>query len=275
MKKFILTIICCVMAAGAFQISAADNGITTTKRERNYIKEGNKLYAEKRYAEAEVAYKKALEENAANEIALFNLASTYIKQAGADNGSALIASADSIMKNLASQAQDISIAEKSFYNLGNMAFNKEDYKSSIDMYKNALRRNPDNDQARENLRMAQLKLQEQQDQQQNQDQNKDQNQDQDQNQDKQDQQQNQPDQNKDQQDQNKDNQDQQQNQNNQSDQNKENQQQQQQGGISNENAEKILKAMENEENATRRRVEAQKTNEEKRNASQRNIEKPW
>lgn len=278
MKKFILTIMCCVIAAGAFQISASDNGITTTKRERNYIKEGNRLYAEKRYAEAEVAYKKALEENAANEVALFNLASTYIRQAGADNGNALIASADSIMKNLASQAQDISIAEKSFYNLGNMAFNKEDYKSSIDMYKNALRRNPDNDQARENLRMAQLKLQEQQDQQQNQDQDKDQNKDQDQeqNQDKQDQQQNQSDQNKDQQDQNKDNQDQQQNQNNKSDQNKDNQQQQQpQGGISDENAEKILKAMENEENATRRRVEAQKTNEEKRNASQRNIEKPW
>lgn len=281
MKKFLYIIIYCTIAAVAVPDAMAENNVvTTSKRERNYIKEGNSLYKDGRYAEAEIAYKKALQENASNEIALFNLASTYIKQAGADNGNALLASADSIMRNLVSQAQDISIAEKSFYNLGNMAYNKEDYKGSIDMYKNVLRRNPDNNQARENLRMAQLKLQQQQ-----QDQNKDNKQNQDKNQ--QDQQDQQDQQNKDQQnkDQNKDNEqnkdkdqqdkDQQNNQNRNQNQSPENKEQQQNGGISDENAEKILKAMENEENATRRRVDVQKSNEEKRNASQRNIEKPW
>ncbi len=279
MKKiFNILILILVTAIASPSAVAEGTSLTSTKRERNYIKEGNKLYHQQRYAEAEIAYKKALQENANSEVALFNLASSYIKQAGADDGNALLASADSIMKTLASQATDISIAEKSFYNLGNMAYNKQDYQGSIDMYKNALRRNPENDQARENLRMAQLKLQQQQD-----DKNQDKNQDKDQNQqDQQDQQQDQnKDQNQDQQDQNKDqNQDEKdQNQDQSPSGNKDQQDQQnqpqQQGGMSDESAQKILKAMENEENATRRRVDAQKKEDERRNASRRNIEKPW
>ncbi|MDE6378458.1 MAG: hypothetical protein K2K72_06920, partial [Duncaniella sp.] len=51
------------------------------------------------------------------------------------------------------------------------------------------------------------------------------------------------------------------------------QQQQQQQGISKENAEKILKAMENEENATRERINA----ERRKNGapSRRQVTNPW
>ncbi len=43
--------------------------------------------------------------------------------------------------------------------------------------------------------------------------------------------------------------------------------------MSDANAEKILKAMENEEAATRRRVEAQKAKEQ--NSHRRTTDKPW
>lgn len=131
----------------------AESKNTTTRHERNFIVEGNKLYHEERYAEAEVAYRKALEENAMNEIAQFNLAASLLRQGSASGETQKEAS--TILQNLTRDAENISIAEKAFYNLGNIAFNAQDYSKSIELYKNALRRNPDNDQARENLRLAQ------------------------------------------------------------------------------------------------------------------------
>ena len=261
------TIIAVALVAIAISANAENK---TTRHERNYIVEGNKLYREERYADAEVAYRKALEENAMNEIAQFNLAASLLRQGSASGETQKEAAG--ILQNLTRDAENIAIAEKAFYNLGNIAFNSQDYAKSIDLYKNALRRNPDNDKARENLRLAQKRLQEQQNQDQNKDKNKDQdNKDQDkdkQNQDKQDQQN--QDQNKDQ-DKNQDNKDK--NQSQQPQNQKQQPQNQQGGGISQQNAEKILKATENEENATRARINAEK----KKNGapSRRPVTNPW
>lgn len=73
MKSRIITIaIATAMALTATAEGKTDN--SSTRHERNYIVEGNKLFREERYADAEVAYRKALQENAMNEIAQFNLA---------------------------------------------------------------------------------------------------------------------------------------------------------------------------------------------------------
>lgn len=286
MKK-LLHISICITLAGASALLAtgchsdAKDGnavVSSTKRERNAIKEGNDLYGKQRYAESEIAYKKALEENPENPTAQFNLASAYLKQRGEDlsnKGDSLIRTADAMLAKVA-QNPDKKLAENSFYDRGNVAYKSEDYAAAIEHYKNALRRNPENDQARQNLRLAQLKKQEQE-----------QNQNQDQQQDNQDQQQNQDQQNQDQkqnQDQQQDNKDQQQNQDQQQEQNQQNQQdkkdqqqqeqKQQQGGLSDASAQQILKAMEDKENGTRQKVELMKQGEEKR-ANRRTTDKPW
>ena len=251
-----------------------ETAVQSTKRERNAIKEGNKLYVDKRYAEAEVAYKKALEENPDNATAQFNLASSYLKQRGEDltnKEDSLIRTADAM---LAKVAQNEKLAEPSFYDRGNIAYKAEDYASAIEMYKNALRRNPENNQARENLRLAQLKKQELD---QNQDQNQQNQNQQDQNQDQQDKNQNDQQNQQDQQnqDQNKDKQQNDQNKQDQNQQDKKDQEQkQQQGGLSEASAQQILKAMEDKENGTRQKVELMKQNEEKR-ANRRTTDKPW
>src|SRR5699024_11514396 len=54
-------------------------------------------------------------------------------------------------------------------NLGNISFQEKNYAQSIEEYKNALRRNPKDDETRYNLRLAQLLLKKQQQEQQNQD----------------------------------------------------------------------------------------------------------
>ena len=278
-KYYILPLLLFMICSANIHAEQKD---TYTKKERNFIKKGNKAYQIDNYGDAETAYNKALEQNQYSDIATFNLASALLKQAGksqADSPTNPSVKADSLFSQL-TQSQNTEVAEQSFYNLGNIAFEKSDYAKSIDMYKKALRINPENDKARENLRLAQLKLQEQQ---QNKDKNKDNNKDNN----KQDEQQdknkdNQQDNNKNQQ-QNQDNKDEDKEDNNgqqnqqQSQESKKDKQEQkpQSNGISDANAEKILKTMENEENATRKKVNDKKKQEEMRNASRRQITNQW
>ena len=266
-----------IMLLSAINCYAED---TSTKKERNFIKDGNEKYESGNYSEAEVLYKKALEQNGMSDIANFNKASALMKQSGntpADSPNNPLLVADSIFNALSQSSNNTQIKESSFYNLGNIAFDKQDYQKSISMYKHALRINPNNDDARDNLRLAQLKLKEQQN---NKDKNKDKNKDQDK-QDNKDKQQNKD--NQENQDQSKDNkQNEQKDEKNQDkqpqspQQNQDNQQQKQQGlGISDANAEKILKTMENEENATRRKVNMKKAKEAERNANRRQTTNQW
>lgn len=210
----------------------------STKKERNYIREGNELFKEKRYAEAEAAFKKALQENGNSPIAKFNLATTYLKQVNLNDTTqnGLLSETQQLLKETASIA-DPKLASKAYYDLGNIFYSQKNYAQSIAMYKDALRRNPDDDQARQNLRLAQKQLQNQQNQQQNQDNKQD---------------------NKDQQKQNQD-QNKEKNKNGQDQQKPDNQQQKQpqqppKNGMSKENAEQILQTMQNEEKNTQDKV---------------------
>lgn len=265
-----------IMLLSAINCYAED---TSTKKERNFIKDGNEKYESGNYSDAEVLYKKALEQNGMSDIANFNKASALMKQSGntpADSPNNPLLVADSIFNALSQSSNNTQIKESSFYNLGNIAFDKQDYQKSISMYKHALRINPNNDDARDNLRLAQLKLKEQQN---NKDKNKDKNKDQDK-QDNKDKQQNKD--NQENQDKSKDNkQNEQKDEKNQDkqpqspQQNQDKQQQQQGQGISDANAEKILKTMENEENATRRKVNMKKAKEAERNANRRQTTNQW
>lgn len=227
----------------------------SNRRERNYIRSGNELYDQGRYAEAEVEYKKALEANPGSEIATYNLALSLLKQSNANSAEDKnnpTKQATQMLSNLATTTSDQQLASRAYYNLGNVAFEQNQYDKSIELYKNCLRRNPDDDEARDNLRLAQKKKQEQQQQDQNQ------NQDQDKQQQEQQQQQEQE------QQQQEDNKDQQQN----------NQQQQQQQSMSQENIDQILKAMQDAEQSTQQRVNAKKAEEEERRAGAR-TDKNW
>ncbi|MDE6117022.1 MAG: tetratricopeptide repeat protein, partial [Duncaniella sp.] len=80
MKRTLMSVL---IAASVLAMFGESKPSSTTRHERNYIVEGNKLYNEERYADAEVAYRKALQENAMNEIAQFNLAASLLRQGSA------------------------------------------------------------------------------------------------------------------------------------------------------------------------------------------------
>ncbi|MDE6611645.1 MAG: tetratricopeptide repeat protein, partial [Muribaculaceae bacterium] len=139
------------------------------KDERNAIRSGNSLFNSDKYHEALQAYEKALQVNSGSIRARYNKAVTLLQLQSDDNkGTANDPRmlAGQLLESLIDDARsyDPEIAEKSYYNLGNMAFNDQQYDRSIELYKSALRINPDNLATRENLRLAQLKKQEQENQ---------------------------------------------------------------------------------------------------------------
>lgn len=277
-----LTMLLCVSAlcsCGRNAINPAEG--ETTKKERNFIKSGNRAYNDSDFVKAAEQFYRALNINPSNQKTIYNIATAQLsggkKTKTADNSAvangaadSLTVKSDSIYHDLLRNCPDSLIKEFSAYNAGNIAYAKDDYASSIEMYKEALRLNPDNDMARENLRLAQLKQQnnskegdgEGENKQDKQDQNQNQNQNQDQNKQNQD---------KNKQDPNSGQQQQQQDKSQQQQQQQQQQPQPQKGEISKENAEKILKAMENAENDTRRRQQ----DKEKKQAIRKILDKPW
>lgn len=234
-----------VFAVSLFSVDTYAKGekIESNRKERRAITEGNKLYNDGRYRAAMQKYQDALKMNPSSVEARYNLGLSQIRL-GSNPSDTTQAAKDMLKKGceameIVSKAgqQKPMIAGRANYNLGNVCFNSEGYSQALQYYKQALRLNPNDEAAKRNLRITQLKLQNQNQDQNKDDKNKDQNKDQEQKQDqKQDQNQNQ--QNQDQ----KQNQDQQQQQN------------QQQPDINQQTADQILKAMENKENQTRARV---------------------
>jgi Ca-activated chloride channel homolog len=187
------------------------------QQERSHIRHGVRDYQKSDYGNAEVNFRKALEENQKSFEALYNTGNALYKQDKAEDAAA-------VYKDLLDSEADKNRKADLYYNLGNSLMKNQDYKGSIGAYQNALRINPNDEDARYNLAYALSKIQEQQNQQ-NQDENNDENQDENQNENKDsDDQENQPE-----------------------NQNKEDKSPQEKPGISREEAEKILKALEDRE----------------------------
>lgn len=217
-------------------ISAVPMAQASTRAERRLLTKGNKLYTERKFVEAESVYQEALRENPQSTSARYNLGLSQLRQVKnlKDSTPKTQKLIEGARQNFTEAARNVKqrpgIAAKANYNLGNMEFNMEQYQKAIDYYKQSLRIDPDDDNARRNLRIAQKKLQ-----QQNQDKDKDK---QNQNQDQQDK--------KDQQDQK--------NQQQQQPQQQEQKQQPQEQKINEQTAQRILQAMDSKENQTRARV---------------------
>ena len=259
LKIILLSLAFACVYPGGFNTIIAQDAPVSTKKERNHITKGNKLYDEGKFKDAMKQYQDALNENPSSMVGKYNLGLAQILVGSNPNDTTETAKKMmesgvknmEIVANLGKKRPDL--AAKANYNLGNVAFKSDDFKNAIEYYKKALRLNPNDENARRNLRIAQLK-------QQNQDEDQDQDQDQEQEQDQQDQEQDQQDQEQNQQDQNQDQQ-------------QDNQEQQQpETNINQQTAEQIMNAMENKENQTRARVAGQ--NAEKSRQRDRN-RKNW
>lgn len=132
-----------------------------------YRMEADQKYRENDFQKAEESYRKSLiEESSVN--GTFNLGNSIYQQQRYE---------EAIKQYLdaANSAQNNQLKSHAYHNLGNAYFNNQDFKNSIDAYKNALRLDPQDIDTKQNLALAQRKLiQQQQQQQQSQPQNENQ-----------------------------------------------------------------------------------------------------
>ena len=203
---------------------------------RKQIEDGNKLYAEEKYDEANNKYRDALIDNPESPIVNFNIGDVLYKKRNFEEAIKSFEKATS--------ADDILLQGKSYYNMGNSLYKMGKMPESVMMYKKALELNPNDEDAKYNLEYVRAQLKDQaQDQSQ-------QNQDQQQQQEQQDQQQQQnQDQNQEDQEQEEQQQEPQQDQSEQQEQQQQEQDQQagQEQEISKEDAQRILDALDKDE----------------------------
>jgi tetratricopeptide (TPR) repeat protein len=206
------------------------SGVAQTKTEGDYIRSGNKFYADSLYEKAEIEYRKALEINPKSTDAMYNLGNALFNQIpqSQEKGKEAMEQYATAAKLESDKAKLAHIN----HNLGTLLYMAQQYPQSVEAYKESLRNNPNDNETRYNLAKAMYMLKQQQDQQQEQQQDQQQEQQQDQQQEQQQNQQQEQQQEQQQQDQ----QEQQQNQEQQ-------QSQQDEEQISKENAEQILNAL--------------------------------
>lgn len=167
MKRLLLTLTIILGICGAAAAQTAQSAVS--KAERNAVRKGNAYYNDGNFAKALENYEVALKLNPASTVAAYDKALALLNMAPEtpkDSVNRPRQEAMQLFERVGNEClrSDSTLAEKAFYNLGNMAYNDQDYARSIERYKQALRINPDNNRTRQNLRLAQLKQQEQQNQ---------------------------------------------------------------------------------------------------------------
>jgi hypothetical protein len=211
--------------------------ISWSQQENRLIRQGNRQYDDGNYKEAEIDYLKSVQSKNSSHKGFFNLGNAWYMQ----NNYVQAAAAFDTLRTFKMNDETRS---NSYYNLGNslLKASKDSTQlaqkflpASIESYKQALRLNPDDQDAKYNLAYAQKllqKSQQEQQQQQNKDQKQDQKQDQDQKQEQQEQREQEQEKEQAQQEQ------------------QQQQQQSQPQQISKEDAERILEALKNDEKET-------------------------
>ena len=133
------------------------------QNKKSFLRDGNKLYADSSYNEAEMQYRKSLEKDQDYFNASFNLADAVYKQERYEESSALF----DALKDNAPTETDLA---KVYHNLGNSLVKEQKLEEAIDAYKSSLRINPKDKDTRHNLAITHKQKQQQE--QENKDENK-------------------------------------------------------------------------------------------------------
>lgn len=159
MKKALLTyFLILAITVCIFPQAQAQN---TDIAKKDLVREGNKLYKMAEYAASDSLFAAAATLDSTYSTALYNLGnSSYL---GGNPGTAKAAWMKSLL-NTADEKEKTDI----FYNLAGIEMDGKNYGEAIKLYKDALRRDPTDEQARYNLALAQKLLKDQQQNQNNQ-----------------------------------------------------------------------------------------------------------
>ncbi len=152
MKKSIVILILCLTNLGFAQ---QKNNKKLERVAREEVRKGNKLYNQLKFKDAEVAYKKALDDNPNYPKASYNLGNALYQQNRTKEAVSQYELVEKTFKDKMGKAE-------AFHNMGNSFMKAKQYAKAVEAYKNALRNNSKDDETRYNLALAQKLLKKQQ-----------------------------------------------------------------------------------------------------------------
>jgi Ca-activated chloride channel family protein len=150
-KSFNPSIANCLLPIATFLLPIASLGQTETELN----KKATEAYKKEEYEKAANLYKQAAEKMPKNSTTQYNLGNAMYKKTKVDEA---VAAYDKAIAN----TTDATLKSKSFYNKGVVLQNSKNLQGCVDAYKNALKLNPNDDDARQNLQKALQQLKEKQ-----------------------------------------------------------------------------------------------------------------
>ena len=127
---------------------------TSVNAQQKQVIEGNKLYGEKKYKEATKEYQNALKKNPNYTPGIFNLGNALYQDKNYD-------ASRKIFDGLAKKSNDAGLKAASNYNIGNTYMSEQKWQEAAEAYKQSLRRNPQDEEAKYNLSYALSKMKQQ------------------------------------------------------------------------------------------------------------------
>ena len=119
--------------------------------DRKEVRAGNRQFKKGHWQNAEIEYRKALVKDTSSFAANYNLAGALYREGNYDE-------AGKSMERLKDVAPMSANSADYYYNLGNIAVQKKDWKSAVDAYRQSLLRNPGDMDAKENYAYAKQML---------------------------------------------------------------------------------------------------------------------
>lgn len=145
MRNSIVILFLCVTS---LMFSQQKDSKVLEREARKDVREGNELYNQLKFEEAEIAYKKALDKNPNYEKASYNLGNAIYQKNKNKEAVFQYDLAEKIAPDKMSKAEI-------FHNKGNAFMKEKQYDKAVEAYKNSMRNNSKDDETRYNLAMAQ------------------------------------------------------------------------------------------------------------------------
>lgn len=143
MMKFRIFYILTIMLTATIHVSA--------QGDRQFIREGNRLYRQQNFVKAETEYRKALAKNSRNTQAMYNLGCALMMQKKDSLGIKWLEQAAQEEKTPLRRA-------KAFHNMGVICQSHQLFQEAIEAYKSSLRLNPSDNETRYNLVLCKRQL---------------------------------------------------------------------------------------------------------------------
>ena len=153
MKKQLIILFLCF---STLVFSQQKNQKVLEREAREDVREGNELYNQLKFKEAEIAYKKGLSKNPNYPTASYNLGNSIYQQ---DRNKEAVSQFELVEKTFKEKEGKA----EAYHNMGNSFMKEKQYEKAVESFKNSMRNNSKDEETRYNLAMAQelLKKQEQ------------------------------------------------------------------------------------------------------------------